>query len=488
MKKLLGFLAVISFLVFSTSLASASLWDYFQEQGQNLPSASERSPLADSCHIQDYRGQYAQNLALEACLRGPDGFLGATLPVAGATYILAGSGVTGSGTSISLQTLTLPQSGYELLDADFSTTFYVTLEPGSRTRQEIASCTTVTQNADNTATLSNCTRGLLPISPYTASTTYQFAHAGGTSVIFSDPPQLFNEFGVLAEDETVTGEWIFGTTTSKGLCFINTNFCIRSNSTTLQWTNDDWVNAYNLNTSTASALTASSSQGINITDAQVLVIVSTTQGMAFGVDGRIYQQVSSTRGLVNNSQGTYITTTANLTFNSGGALDVVGSSTPGVANSLVITSSTGRINPYFIATSTISSTFADPFLRSTSTGAYWATTTLVGITATSTMNQTKVAETAYYNSSTVSVLVIIDATVSSDNTQGGSVDFFLDTTSTAMYRIGTLSNSVTYSAANESARSVSSFIIPPGWYFKVTITTAGDTGGAINRWNEIPLF
>lgn len=130
-------------------------------------------------------------------------------PVAGFNYYLAGSGVTGSNSSFTLQSLTIPQTGYLLQDSDFSATFYVTLEPGNSKKQEIAACTTVVQNANGTATLSSCSRGLLPFSPYTASTTYSFAHAGGTTVIFSDPPQLFNEYGAKANNETITGQWGF---------------------------------------------------------------------------------------------------------------------------------------------------------------------------------------------------------------------------------------------------------------------------------------
>jgi len=82
------------------------------------------------------------------------------LPIAGVIYNLSGSGVSGSATSITLASLTIPQTGQKLIDSDFSDTFYITLEPGNRNRQEIVSCTTVTQNASS-ATLSGCTRGLL---------------------------------------------------------------------------------------------------------------------------------------------------------------------------------------------------------------------------------------------------------------------------------------------------------------------------------------
>ena len=142
----------------------------------------------------------------------PSQEFGAVNPVAGTVYYLSGSGIGASATSITLTSLTVPQSGYELVDSDFSTTFYLTIEPGNRTRQEIVSCTTVAQNADNTATLSGCSRGLLPFSPYTASSTYQFSHSGGTSVIFSNPPQLYEEFPARGDAESITGLWTFSST------------------------------------------------------------------------------------------------------------------------------------------------------------------------------------------------------------------------------------------------------------------------------------
>jgi hypothetical protein len=135
----------------------------------------------------------------------------AVTPIAGQTYTLAGSGISSSETSFTLTSFTITQNGYRIQDSDMSDTFYVTLEPGSRSRQEIVSCTTVVQNADGTATISGCTRGLLPITPYTASTSLQFAHSGGSTVIFSDPPQLFNQAGFKDNDETITGSWLFPT-------------------------------------------------------------------------------------------------------------------------------------------------------------------------------------------------------------------------------------------------------------------------------------
>lgn len=133
--------------------------------------------------------------------------LGVATPIAGQTYTLAGSGISSSATSFTLTSFTITQTGQLIQDTDMSDVFYLTFEPGSRSRQEIASCTTVTQNADGTATISGCQRGLLPITPYTASSTYAFPHSGGTAVIFSNPPQLYNQVGFLENDESITGTW-----------------------------------------------------------------------------------------------------------------------------------------------------------------------------------------------------------------------------------------------------------------------------------------
>tara|TARA_Y100000310_G_scaffold91907_1_gene89430 strand:+ start:620 stop:2281 length:1662 start_codon:yes stop_codon:yes gene_type:complete len=202
-KKTLIIILAISFGVGITAQAK-QLWEYGV--------FSERAVVAESIGIEDYEGTYDQNLTLlewyETQLDS-ELIFGATLPIAGSTYTLAGSGITSSGASITLQSFTIPQNGYKIQDSDLSDTFYITLEPGSTKRQEIVSCTTVVQNANDTATLSGCTRGLSPITPFTSSSTLQFAHAGGSQVIFSDPPQLFNEYVSLANTQTLTGQKFF---------------------------------------------------------------------------------------------------------------------------------------------------------------------------------------------------------------------------------------------------------------------------------------
>lgn len=213
MKKLLS-AALVSFIaIFGTvALVQAqvvvsgdTLWKIARQAGISLPQLLAINPQISNPDL-IYPGQ---NINVGGDYLPEEKIGASTSPVAGVTYNLAGSGITGSATSIILQSLTIPQSGRLLLDADFSDTFYITLEPGNTKRQEISSCTTVVQNANGTATLSGCSRGLVPFTPFTASTTYQFSHGGGTQVIFSDPPQLFNEFTAKLNKETISRVWTF---------------------------------------------------------------------------------------------------------------------------------------------------------------------------------------------------------------------------------------------------------------------------------------
>ncbi len=138
---------------------------------------------------------------------------GATTPIAGQSYNLSGAGISNTDTSITLTSFTIKQTGQPIVAANVGSPFYITLEPGSNTTQEIASCTGITQNSNLTATFTGCTRGLEPISPYVASTTLAFGHGGGSTVILSDPPQLFNLYGALANAQTWSGTNTFGSTT-----------------------------------------------------------------------------------------------------------------------------------------------------------------------------------------------------------------------------------------------------------------------------------
>lgn len=174
--------------------------------------------------------------------------LGTVQPTAGTTYTLAGGGISSTATSITLSSFTIPQTGQKIQDSDLSDTFYITIAPGNQTKQEIVSCTTVSQSTV-TATLSGCTRGLSPIPPYTASTSLRFTHAGGTQVILSDPPQLFNQYAAKENTESITGVWTYASTTVPKLDGHATT--TNQQFVTAKQVNDDFVS---LSTSTAQVI------------------------------------------------------------------------------------------------------------------------------------------------------------------------------------------------------------------------------------------
>lgn len=137
--------------------------------------------------------------------------LGSIYQVAGKTYFLFGGGIASTDSSITLTSFKLPVSSYNLTMSDFGTIGYLTIEPGNASRQEFVSFTGITQNSDGSATVTGVSRGLSFVTPYTASTTLQKSHSGGSAVVISNPPQLYAEFANKNNDETITGQWTFNT-------------------------------------------------------------------------------------------------------------------------------------------------------------------------------------------------------------------------------------------------------------------------------------
>lgn len=150
---------------------------------------------------------------LEQQIQVMESTLGAVNAVAGVPYYLHGSGVGATDTTITLTSFKTPVSSYPLSMTDFGDIGYLTLEPGNTARQEFISFTGISQNADNTAVLTGVTRGLSPVSPFTASTTIRKAHAGGSVAIISNPPQFYERFANKLNTQTITGTWTFASTT-----------------------------------------------------------------------------------------------------------------------------------------------------------------------------------------------------------------------------------------------------------------------------------
>lgn len=145
------------------------------------------------------------------------------------TY-LYGSGISSSDTSIKLTSLVTPTGDPIItnqLIGGVSNVFYGTLEPNT-TRKETVSCTTVTQNSDNTAILSGCTRGLLFTYPYTASSSLAFSHSGGSRFVLSNSPQLYQDIIDYVNNATSSGA-VDASLTAKGIVEVATGTEAASN-------------------------------------------------------------------------------------------------------------------------------------------------------------------------------------------------------------------------------------------------------------------
>lgn len=130
----------------------------------------------------------------------------------GGTYNLQAT-ITSSQTTIQLSSFLEPQSGipYTMTYLN-SSVEYATIGPQT-SQSEFISFTGITQNNDGSATLTGVQRGLDRSYPYTASTTLALPHAGQTRLILSNPPQVYNSYGALANPNTWAAVNTFGSTT-----------------------------------------------------------------------------------------------------------------------------------------------------------------------------------------------------------------------------------------------------------------------------------
>lgn len=118
--------------------------------------------------------------------------------------------LAGSGVSIGQTTMTLSSfqtiDGVDLTMSDFGDTGYMTVEPGSRDREEQISFSGVTQNVNGTATLTGI-KTVLFLSPYTETSGFSKSHPGGVSTVVTNTSGFYNKLAIKDNDETITGFW-----------------------------------------------------------------------------------------------------------------------------------------------------------------------------------------------------------------------------------------------------------------------------------------
>ncbi|MBK3666170.1 hypothetical protein JJE66_33735 [Bradyrhizobium diazoefficiens] len=127
------------------------------------------------------------------------------------TITLYGS-ISSSATSMRVVPYPKDLSGNKLTMSDFGSSPTVTIDPKVKGVEEIVSFTGITDNGDNTATLTGLTRGLLSKYPYTTGGT-AYAHAASAIVVFSNNPQLYARLWSPENDATSTGTLAFSSTT-----------------------------------------------------------------------------------------------------------------------------------------------------------------------------------------------------------------------------------------------------------------------------------
>jgi len=186
MKKLIP---IILFLFLAGS-ANASLYSYFKEQGQNLPSIKERAVLAIHAGIKGYNGTAGQNKALEAYLRGGQK-LGVVLPTVVSVFETSlQSSITADATSMTLV------SGTDAAGNTLSGYYCFTIDSG--TAQNEYACGTAAGTA-----VTGLLRGIDPITGHTTSSALAFAHRRNADVRITDYPSIALMSRILNGQETI---------------------------------------------------------------------------------------------------------------------------------------------------------------------------------------------------------------------------------------------------------------------------------------------
>lgn len=116
------------------------------------------------------------------------------------------SGISGAATSMRITPYPRDLDGTKLTITDFGSTPTLTVDPKVKNIEEIISFTAITDNGDNTATLTGLSRNLTSKYPYTTPGTGR-THGAGATVVFGNNPQVYGRLAAKENDEAITGLW-----------------------------------------------------------------------------------------------------------------------------------------------------------------------------------------------------------------------------------------------------------------------------------------
>lgn len=471
MKKFAIFLGLL-FATLSAGMASASLYDYYTEQGLKLPSVDDRRPEATLCGIVPYWGSKSQNLALEACLRG-EMMLGAN-PLPSDNY---DSFIT-SPLSASASTTYV-----NALPSGVSSSIYTIFASDGTTPREKIYCSGTASSPNR---LTGCIRGV-SFSPVSGVITEDagtgLSHSKNARIAITDNINFSGKALAILNGSQETGadNFLVGTTSTFGVkinaggqyiyAFNNgTNPYIRFNSSTVKWQwSEDGTNYYNFASSTVSQLSASSTMATKITGSELGVIVSSSMGMYDGADGNgIYQKASSTMGILQDTNGMYLDSSYVV-------LDSDTTTTPTDAkipiqnsNKLVWTTTapaTGT-TAYFDGTNWVNLGAGQngQYLKQGASVPSWsAINDVIVSSSTITLDQN------YQNQSSSTLAITVGFTITDGDASGdrGRVYIKVSNTSTPSYVMGGLGIIHDATTADRTVNLTTSFFVPPYYYYRI---------------------
>lgn len=123
------------------------------------------------------------------------------------------TGQTTSATTMRITPYPRDLNGVKLTMTDFGDSPTLTVDPKISGVEEIESFTGITDNGDNTATLTGITRNLNSKYPYTTGGTGR-THGAGSTVVFGNNPQLYARLAAWENQGTTTAIWTFASTTA----------------------------------------------------------------------------------------------------------------------------------------------------------------------------------------------------------------------------------------------------------------------------------
>lgn len=305
MKKYLLLLFIILSGITFGGIASATLWEYYDEQGSKLPSISKRAIEWANVSDSVYTGSKGQNIVLESYLRS--GFLfGATnvpLPEDSYdTYLTTNIGASDSDIFVSV----LPT----ILDSIFTI-----FSSDGVTVSEKVHCTGHSASPNK---LTGCIRGIA-----TAFSNGQIDETVGTGSSHSKNARIaitdnINFTGkalniLYGNQKTSSTDFIIGTGSSTTIRIYYQNTTATGTSAyidfqdgQLGWS-DNGTDTYNF-VAGGSGLSASTTRAIGITDSKIHINVSSTGGLEFDTKDAVnrYLQINWGDGIKTDVNGVYV--------------------------------------------------------------------------------------------------------------------------------------------------------------------------------------